>query len=505
MRTKWTCGNFPWVTKFRSSIAVAEQTKLTSEKQNEDRHIAVVDDDNDILDLVRAFFQPKGFRVTCFSDAETALAMLQSKGADNKWDVLITDLQLPNMSGFDFIEQTKRVRPDLPIILITVSKSVEVALDAIKKGAYDFLVKPLHFPQLLVSVERAIHLNSLKENIGELREHIKGSDTITNSNIIGRSPNFINALEIAKKVARSTANVFIYGESGTGKEVIARFIHSESPRKNGPLVAINCSAIPENLLESELFGHAKGAFTGAHEKKAGLFEEAEGGTLFLDEIGDLSLQLQAKLLRVLQEKKIQRVGENQLRSIDARVISATHKNLPQEIAAGTFREDLYYRLNVIPIHLPPLRERAEDILPLAESFLKKFSMINGSPARTFSKEAIKFMLDYPWRGNVRELENAVERAVVMATESEVKYANFLMANPELLTAESAVTSAPIYQADDFFIKYTGSLLKLQDVIQKYVEYAVSKNAGAKDKTARELGIDRKTLYKRMRLADAAPF
>ncbi len=475
---------------------------MNSEKQSQIRHLAIVDDDPDTLDLIRAFFQPKGFRVTAFSDAESAMAAVQTKNGDNNWDVLITDLQLPNMSGFEFIEQMKRIKPDLPIILITVSKSVEIAVNAIKKGAYDFLVKPLHFPQLLVSVERALHLNSLKENITELRQHIRSGDAAAYSNIIGRSPKFLNALDIAKKVARSTANIFIFGESGTGKEVLARFVHAESPRNGGPFVAINCSAIPENLLESELFGHAKGAFTGAHEKKAGLFEDAEGGTLFLDEIGDLSLQLQAKLLRVLQEKKIQRVGENQLRSIDVRIVSATHKNLLQEIAAGQFREDLYYRLNVIPISLPPLRERPEDVLPLAESFLKKYAVINGSPARTFSKEAIKFMLEYPWRGNVRELENAVERAVVMAVESEVKYSNFLMANPDLVVMEApAPTTASNYAEGDFVVKYTGTLLKLQDVIQKYVEYAVSKNAGAKDKTARELGIDRKTLYKRMRMSE----
>ncbi len=463
------------------------------------KNLAIVDDDNDILDLVKAFFQPKGYQVTCFSDAESALSAVQEKGNEINWDVLITDLQLPQMSGFDFIEKMKKIKPDLPIILITVSKSVENAVIAIQKGAYDFLVKPLHFPQLLVSVERALHLNSLKEDITELRQHIKGTESSYN-NIIGRSPKFIGALQVAKRVARSTANVFIYGESGTGKEVLARYIHAESPRKAGPFVAINCSAIPENLLESELFGHAKGAFTGAHEKKMGLFEEAEGGTLFLDEIGDLSLQLQAKLLRVLQEKKIQRVGENQLRAIDARVISATHKNLPLEIVAGRFRDDLFYRLNVIPIPLPPLRERPEDILPLAESFLKKFAAVNGSPARTFSKEAIKFMLEYLWPGNVRELENAVERAVVMATDSQVKYSDFLMANPDLVI-EANPSGVSTYGGDDFVVKYTGNLLRLQDVIQKYVEYAVSKNDGAKDKTARELGIDRKTLYKRMRFSD----
>ncbi len=460
------------------------------------KQLVVIDDDPDMQDLLVAFFRPKGYQVTVFDDAESALE--SSKNMALKWDVLITDLQLPKMSGIEFIGNIKKIRPDLPIVLITVSKSAEMAVKAIRQGAYDFIVKPIHFPQLQISIERAIHLGSLTESISDLREHIRDKEVRVNNNIIGRSPKFIRALEIAKRVAKSSANIFVAGESGTGKEVIARFIHAESTRKKGPFIAINCSAIPENLLESELFGHAKGSFTGAVDKKLGLFEEAENGTLFLDEIGDLSMPLQAKLLRVLQERKIKRVGENQTRAINARIISATHKNLPQEIADGKFREDLFFRLNVIPIHLPTLRDRPEDILPLAESFLKKFAIMNGSPARSFSKEATRSLLENHWRGNVRELENCIERAVVMAAEAQIKESDFMTYSPNSPEDDATGSTANI---DDFSIKFEGKLEALQDVIQKYIEYAVTKNDGAKDKTAKDLGIDRKTLYKRMRLPD----
>jgi DNA-binding NtrC family response regulator len=262
-------------------------------------------------------------------------------------------------------------------------------------------------------------------------------------------------------------------------------------------VAINCSAIPESLLESELFGHAKGSFTGAYEKKIGLFEEAQNGTLFLDEIGDLSLSLQAKLLRVIQERTIKRVGENTYRDINCRIISATHKDLGLEVNEHRFREDLYFRLNVIPIVIPPLRDRYEDLIPLAENFLKRFALENGSCAKTFSKEAIKFVLDNPWRGNVRELENVVERAVVLSGEPEVSLEDFMPTCLDLHTlAQDKIGTST---ENMFFVNHSEHLPTLDDIIQKYIEYAVLKNGGAKDKTAKEIGIDRKTLYKRLRL------
>lgn len=460
------------------------------------KHIVLIDDDLDIQELVIGFFKPKGYRITNFSDAETALRELEG---DLNPDVIIADLQLPKMSGLDFIGQAKERDIFAPIIIMTVTSSVEVALQAIQAGAYDFIVKPIHFAQLQVSVERAAHLNRLKKDNQSLRSLIKDQENQTVPGIIGRSPKFVRALDLAKRVAKSAANVFITGESGTGKELVARLIHATSPRRKGPFVAINCSAIPENLLESELFGHAKGAFTGAQDRKLGLFEEAENGTIFLDEIGDLSLTLQAKLLRVLQERKIKRVGENQSRSVNARVISATHKNLLQEVTAGRFREDLYFRLNVIPINVPNLRERKEDIVPLAEHFLRKYAALNNSPARTFSKDALQYLLEKPWRGNVRELENTIERSVVLCVGEEITKGDLLLEEQSFHIEEGGVADTA---SGEFPISADGKLWSLHELTQRYIQYALNRNNGAKDKTAKDLGIDRKTLYRRVQQIEA---
>lgn len=337
-------------------------------------------------------------------------------------------------------------------------------------------------------IEKIPQLTKLREQIESGRSY--------QGKIIGRSPAFIKTLELAKRVAGSKANIFITGESGAGKEVFAKYIHNQSKFSNGPFIAINCSAIPENLLESELFGHAKGAFTGAHEKKEGLFEEAEDGTLFLDEIGDLSPALQAKLLRVLQEKQIRRVGENQYRAINCRIISASHKDLLLEVEQHRFREDLFFRLDVIPIHIPPLRERKEDILPLAESFLKRFAIENSSPAKQFSKDTIKYLLDNPWHGNVRELENTIERAVVLCAKAEIALADTMPHLPTKHIAQGAYDEQN--SPNTFVIHYDDQLPTLDEVIGKYIEFAVAQKDGARDKTAKELGIDRKTLYKRLK-------
>lgn len=454
------------------------------------RQIVVVDDDLDIQDLVTAYFKTKSFQVICFSDAESAVKEAAKTGMN--WDVLLTDLHLPGMSGLEITLKLKQMLPNLPIILITTSKSAESAVEAINKGAYDFIVKPIHFSQLQISVERALHLNSLKGDLNEMREIVKAA-TNKNPTIIGRSPNFIAALDIASRVATSRANILISGESGTGKEVFAKFIHHASKSKGGKLVAINCSAIPENLLESELFGHAKGAFTGANEKRIGLFEEAENGTLFLDEIGDLSLPMQAKILRVLQEKKIKRVGENQDREINCRIISATHKDLSVEVNDKRFREDLFFRLNVIPIHIPALRDRPEDLLPLAETFLKKFVLEGGSPPKTLSKEAVRFILENEWRGNVRELENSLERAVALSPGPSILLEHFMP-----LSGLKSKAPAQTSTENIFCLPFVADLPLLEDVIQKYIEFAINKNLGARDKTAKDIGIDRKTLYKRIK-------
>lgn len=463
------------------------------------KKIVVVDDDAIVRDLLTAYFKPKGFEVIVFSDAESALN--ESKKLDLKWDILISDQELPEMSGLEFIETIKKIRPELPVIFATSVKSVETAVQAIDKGACDFIIKPIHLPQLHISVERALHSFRLERSISELKQYIN-KDCKQSEFLIGQSPKLSAALNVAKKVASSQASIFISGESGSGKEVFARYIHAESNCSKGPFIAINCSAIPENLLESELFGHAKGAFTGAIDKKIGLFEEAENGTLFLDEVGDLTLGLQAKLLRVLQERKIKRVGENEFRPINARIISATHKNLLDEISQNRFREDLFFRLNVIPVQIPSLRERVEDILPLAEYFLNKYTLVNNFTSKQFSEEAKKYLNENQWKGNVRELENSVERAVVMCAAETIQLSDFMLANSEDDSVSPMASGLSVNpekgDTQVFKLNVQKTLPVLQEVVQKYIEFAVSRNGGAKDKTAKEIGIDRKTLYRKMK-------
>lgn len=457
--------------------------------------IYVVDDDQDVKDLLEGFFRPRGIQSKLFNDAEAAMKAIEED--PEGCDLILTDFMLPQMSGIEFTKELKTRGVQAPIVIMTAHNTSELAMDAIRAGAYDFVLKPLHLPQLQVSIERALYLNQIQEENAMLKTVVATRDAALADGIIGKSPNFLRALDLAKRVANSNASVLISGESGTGKEIIATAIHRFGTRKKSRMVAINCSAIPETLLESELFGYAKGAFTGANEKKIGLFEEAHKGTLFLDEIGDLSLGLQAKLLRVLQEKRIRRVGETQSIPVDVRIISASHKNLKEEIAAKRFREDLYFRLNVIPINLPPLRERTEDIIPLAKFFLKKYTGLNGSKTSDFSKDAVDFLLKNPWPGNVRELENTIERSVVLCNGPTINVS-------DLVFDESSASNAIILSESinrDIFTLPEKKILPLDTVINRYILYALRRNNGAKDRTARDLLIDRKTLYRRIKNRD----
>lgn len=456
--------------------------------------ILMIDDDKDIQELITGFFKVRNYDVICYDNALSALEDIS--GAKVKADVIITDLMMPGLTGIEFTQRLKVLGNETPIILITANKKVETAVEAIAAGAYDFVVKPLHFPQLLVSVERALYLTQIEEQNETLKSVVQLQEGHSNlQGIIGKSAGIKNALELARRVSQSNANILITGESGVGKEVIAKAIHNMGSRKKAQFVAINCSAIPENLLESELFGHAKGAFTGAVDKKIGLFEEADGGTLFLDEIGDLSLPLQAKLLRVLQDKKIKRIGENQYRTVDVRILSATHKNLRQEITDRTFREDLFFRLNVIPIWIPPLRERKEDILPLSEFFLRKFSALNNTKAKTFTKDAHDYLATHQWPGNVRELENTIERAVVLSNSNFIRIEDVCSIDnrKDTETKAAAGLSFPLFESS--------KVLTVEELVNKYVQHVLSLNNGAKEKTARDLQIDRKTLYRRLREID----
>ena len=449
----------------------------------------IIDDDPDLLDLLCSFFKQRGYNVITYADAREALDEIESSKVAP--DVVLSDFKLPVMSGVDFIKRIRKLNLVLPIILMTAEGSLEVSLEAIEAGAYDFVLKPLHFPQLLISVQRALFLNQVQTENSTLKSLFTEQDFLGLKGVIGRSPGFKTAMELAKRVSSSQANIIISGESGSGKEVVARAVHELGERKNQPFIAINCSAIPENLLESELFGYAKGAFTGAMGSKVGLFEEANNGTLFLDEIGDLALPLQAKLLRVLQERKIKRIGENQSRDITARIICATHKNLKKEVEAGKFREDLYFRLNVIPIYMPPLRERKEDILPLSEYFLKKFSIMNNVTLKGFTKDAIKKLESHLWQGNVRELENAIERAVVLATSEYIEA-------DDLPTQEHSGGESKSENGANNALFAINSLMTLEDVCKKYIEFIFKRNNFAKEQTAKELDIDRKTLYRKLK-------
>lgn len=462
---------------------------------NSQKTILLIEDDLDLAELVTAFFRQNNIHVVHFTEPLEALKQL----IDNKLkpDAIVTDLNLPMFSGIEFLKRLRSEGMNLPVILVTVSNDVDTAVEAIEAGAYDFVVKPIHFPQLLISAQRAFKFISLHAENLDLRNAIDFNKGLNPEGIIGKSEGIRRLMELSRRVAKSAATISITGESGTGKEVFAKAIHNWSPRSKKPFVAINCSAIPENLLESELFGHAKGSFTGAADKKMGLFEEADGGTLFLDEIGDLSLPLQAKILRVLQEREIKRVGENQTRPIDVRVIAATHKDLRHEVQEKRFREDLFFRLNVIPIKIPPLRDRREDILPLAEFFLKKFNALNGTNITGFKKNAKEFLLIQPWRGNVRELENSIERAVVLSSGNEIDISSFVLFDENL---DASVASDEQEKKNTFVFKFD-EIEPLHEVEKKYVQFVFERNNRAKEVTAKALGIDRKTLYRKLQEID----
>jgi transcriptional regulator with PAS, ATPase and Fis domain len=316
----------------------------------------------------------------------------------------------------------------------------------------------------------------------------KGGKMPHETKIIGQSPSFQSALQTARSVSSCTSSVLILGESGSGKEMIARTVHESGTRRSGPFVPLNCSAIPETLLESELFGYARGAFTGAQHARPGLFEEAHGGTLFLDEISDLSLPLQAKLLRVLQDKSVKRVGENHYRDVDIRIVAATHENLRKAVEQKIFREDLFFRLNVIPINIPPLRERLEDILPLANYFIERTCKVNDRPLMHLSEEAQAYLTTYPWPGNVRELENAIERVVVLNHRQEIGSEHFSFLEEIMPSTDFSVN-----------IESETEIRPIEEVMQKYIQHALAVNKGQKNKTAKDLGIDRKTLYRKLHL------
>ncbi len=378
--------------------------------------ILVVDDEKNYPLILSAVLEEEGFEAIAANSGPAALQILDQSDID----LVLTDMRMPDMDGIELLQRIKEKDPDLPVIMMTAHGTVEKAVEAMQKGAYNYILKPFDNEQLVVYVNKAIAMYKMVKENRQLRNAVETRYSF--GNLIGKSKAMQDVFDTIRKVAPATATVLIEGDSGTGKELVAKSIHFNSPRRNKPFVAVNCSALAENLLESELFGHERGAFTGAVARKKGRFELADGGTLFLDEIGELSPNLQVKLLRVLQEKIIERVGGIKPIAVDLRLIAATNKSLKQEIQAGRFREDLFYRLNVVHLVLPPLRDRLEDIRPLVAHFIKKYtSERNSDIAITHvDQEVERLFFDYSWPGNVRELENVIERAMVMCPGSVIK-------------------------------------------------------------------------------------
>jgi len=417
--------------------------------------------------------------VTVAANGREALKKL----GEEEYAVVLTDLRMQGMQGLELLNEVKQGYPGTNVIIMTAFGSVESAIDAMKQGAYDYVTKPIKNEEMALVVEKAVRDALLRREVQQLRRAVR--EDYSFHQILGKSKPMREVFDLIRRVADSQTNVLITGESGTGKELAAKAIHFNSDRKGGPFVPVNCAAIPEMLLESELFGHMKGAFTDAKGDKRGLFEEAHGGTLFLDEISELPLMLQAKILRAIQEKEIRRVGSTKAVSVDARIIAATNLSLTDEVKAKRFREDLYYRLNVIEIRMPPLRERREDILLLTDAFLKKCAEASKKALKGISESALALLMDYPWPGNVRELENVIERAVTLTRGEKVL--------PEDLPPAIHGSRGDKKVIDDAADK----TLPLEDVEKEYILRILDKTGGNKYQAAQLLGIDRKTLYRKL--------
>ena len=436
--------------------------------------ILVVDDDAGHRGMLLTLLADWGYRLKGAQDGETAVALCR----EQSFDLVLMDVRMTGISGIEALKEIKLRQPDLPILIMTAYSDVKTAVEAIKSGAYDYLTKPLNFDDLRQAMERALDHAALRHENKALQEALAGS--LDTGGIISQSPAMRQVMRNLAAIAPSEATVLITGESGTGKELIAKAIHNNSPRRKAPFIAVNCAALAESLLESELFGHERGAFTGAEGRRKGRFQSADKGTIFLDEIGEISAAMQSRLLRVVQEREIQPLGSDQAVKVDVRILAATHRNLAQEVEQGRFRRDLFYRLHVVALHLPPLRERPEDILLLAGHFLKKFAEKNHKQVKRFAPAAMHRLTTYTWPGNVRELENAVERAVVLLAGDYVQEWDL----PPALLPGQAENAAPVALPPG---------IRLEDIERQAIMTALEASGGNKSEAARRLGITRKTL------------
>jgi len=445
-----------------------------------DYSILIIDDEEAQRNVLKGYLEKKGFKIFTASSGNEGVKSVK----DNMIDIILSDYKMPDITGLEVLEQVKKINPEISFVILTAYGTIENAVRAMRLGAFDYISKPVDLDELDLLLERIIENKNLKSEIELLKDQLKEKFKI--DSLISASPKMNDILSIASRAAESKATVLITGGSGTGKEVLAKSIHFASPRKDKPFIAVNIPALPETLLESELFGYEKGAFTGADKSKKGRFELAEGGTLFLDEIGDIPLNLQVKLLRVLQEHQIERLGSTENISIDVRIIAATHQNLEQKIKEKTFREDLFYRLNIISLNIPPLQERKEDIIPLIEYFVEKYSKENNKKKMNLSKEAIDSLLKYNYPGNVRELENIIERSVVLSRN------NIIVLNDLPNVVKGFKEEKEIKVNDEKTL-----IEQVEELEKKLIYDALSKTNGNQSQAGRILGLTERNLRYKM--------
>ncbi|HVP30621.1 MAG TPA: sigma-54 dependent transcriptional regulator [Myxococcota bacterium] len=445
------------------------------------RSVLVVDDDAAMREMLISLLEEQGLRAVAACDADEALECLRNE----EFAAVLSDIRMPGKSGIEMVGELRELRPDTPVILMTAFGTLDSAVEAMRAGAFDYVTKPFKRDEVMVVLERAFERQALEEENARLRRAVDQTSSL--GDLIGCSPAMREIFALIRKIADNRSSVLITGESGTGKEVVARTIHFMGARRNAPFLPINCTAIPEGLLESELFGHVRGAFTGAVTSKRGLFEKANGGTLFLDEIGDMGLGLQGKLLRVLQDREIRAVGATSSVRVDVRIIAATNKDLREEMDSGRFRRDLFYRLNVIPIGIPPLRERPEDVAMLAEAFLRKHA---GDATRSLSPAAIERLQRCRWEGNARELENVIERALALTDSREIGPEDLPLGGSEEKPAEAPASESTLLRGA------LSKRLTVHELVDRYIEQVLELTGGNKVQAAKILGINRRTLYRR---------